>query len=50
VVYVEGRVDPIGVVGELHPEVLAGERGFGIRVPCAAFEVALSPLAGATPR
>ncbi|HZU96670.1 MAG TPA: phenylalanine--tRNA ligase subunit beta [Planctomycetota bacterium] len=33
-----------GVLGELHPEVLAGARGYGIRVPCAAFEVALDRL------
>jgi phenylalanyl-tRNA synthetase beta subunit len=33
-----------GVLGELHPEVLAGAKGYGIRVPCAAFEVALDRL------
>ena len=38
-------VGAIGIVGELHPEVLAGERGFGIRVPCAGFELSLSALA-----
>ena len=39
-----GRDEPIGLLGELHPEVLAGDAGFGIRVPCAAFELSLSPL------
>lgn len=37
---------PIGLLGELHPEVLAGERGFGVRVPCAAFELSLATLLG----
>jgi phenylalanyl-tRNA synthetase beta chain len=32
----------VGLIGEIHPEVLAGEKGFGIRVPCAAFELSLS--------
>ena len=31
---------------QIHPEVLAGERGFGIRVPCAGFELSLEALAG----
>jgi len=37
---------PIGFLGEIHPEVLAGESGFGIRVPCAGFELSLEALAG----
>jgi phenylalanyl-tRNA synthetase beta chain len=35
---------PAGVVGELHPEVLAGDKGFGIRMPCSGFEVLLDRL------
>ncbi len=36
--------EPAGVLGEIHPEVLAGNGGFGIRVPCAGFEVSLARL------
>jgi phenylalanyl-tRNA synthetase beta chain len=43
-VQLPGSKDAVGVVGELHPEVLAGEQGFGIRVPCSAFELALAPF------
>lgn len=45
VVRVPGSSVPVGLVGEIHPEVLAGEHGFGIRVPCAAFELSLIPPA-----
>ncbi len=41
-VLVDGK--PAGVVGELHPEVLAGAKGFGLRLPCAGFEVILGAL------
>jgi phenylalanyl-tRNA synthetase beta chain len=43
-VMLAGRQEPIGLLGEVHPEVLAGDVGFGIRVPCAAFELSLSAL------
>ena len=46
VVRVSNRENPVGLVGELHPEVLAGDRGFGIRVPCAALELSLTAIAG----
>jgi phenylalanyl-tRNA synthetase beta chain len=36
-----GQSAPIGFLGELHPEVLAGAKGLGIRVPCAGFELSL---------
>lgn len=45
VVRLPGKSRPVGLLGELHPEVLAGESGFGIRVPCAVFELAITPLA-----
>jgi phenylalanyl-tRNA synthetase beta chain len=41
-----GPSTPIGFLGEIHPEVLAGTNGFGIRVPCAAFELSLAALSG----
>lgn len=41
-VLVGGKV--VGVLGEIHPEVLAGDRGFGIRMPAAGFEVSLGLL------
>jgi len=46
VVRVSERSNAVGLVGEIHPEVLAGERGFGIRVPCAALELSLAPFVG----
>lgn len=46
VLKVPGHAHPLGFVGELHPEVLAGDEGFGIRVPCAAFELSITPLVG----
>jgi phenylalanyl-tRNA synthetase beta chain len=33
-----------GLLGEIHPEVLKGARGYGINVPCAVFEVSLDQL------
>lgn len=45
VVRVPGHAHAVGLVGELHPEVLAGDAGYGIRVPCAAFELAITPFA-----
>ncbi|MEZ0228743.1 MAG: phenylalanine--tRNA ligase subunit beta, partial [Planctomycetota bacterium] len=36
----------VGVLGELHPEVLAGAKGFNVRMPCAGFEVKLGALTG----
>jgi phenylalanyl-tRNA synthetase beta chain len=42
-----GRNEPVGVLGELHPEVLAGNRGWSVRVPCAGFEVSLDALRAA---
>lgn len=44
VVRKSGEAAPIGFLGEVHPEVLAGEGGFGVRVPCAAFELSLGAL------
>lgn len=46
VVRVAGLERPVGLVGEIHPEVLAGDSGFGVRVPCAAFELSLAPFVG----
>jgi phenylalanyl-tRNA synthetase beta chain len=43
-IHLEGAADSIGFLGEVHPEVLAGSAGFGVRVPCAAFELSLSKL------
>lgn len=45
---VPGQSNPSGLLGELHPEVLAGDAGFGIRVPCAVFELALTPFVSAS--
>ncbi len=45
VVRLPGRREAVGLLGEVHPEVLAGEEGFGVRVPCAAFELSLSACA-----
>lgn len=42
-VLIDGKV--VGVLGEIHPEVLDGAKGFKIRMPCAAFEVSLRALA-----
>lgn len=42
-VIIDGQV--AGVVGELHPEVLAGAKGFNVRMPSAVFEVRLGALA-----
>jgi phenylalanyl-tRNA synthetase beta chain len=41
-VVVNGKT--VGLLGELHPEVLAGAKGFGIRMPCAGFEITLGAL------
>jgi phenylalanyl-tRNA synthetase beta chain len=41
-VTIDGKV--AGVLGELHPEVLAGARGFNVRMPCAGFELDLGGL------
>ncbi len=41
-VIIDGKT--AGVLGELHPEVLAGAKGFNVRMPCAAFEVSLAAL------
>jgi len=41
-VTIDGRV--VGVLGELHPEVLDGAKGFKLRAPCAGFEVVLGAL------
>jgi phenylalanyl-tRNA synthetase beta chain len=41
-VTIDGQV--VGVLGELHPEVLDGAKGFKVRAPCAGFEVVLGAL------
>jgi phenylalanyl-tRNA synthetase beta chain len=43
-IHVAGRSEPVGLLGEIHPEVLAGEQGFGVRVPCATFELSLTAV------
>ena len=41
-VTIDGQV--VGVLGEFHPEVLDGAKGFKVRAPCAGFEVVLGAL------
>lgn len=34
----------IGIIGEIHPEVLGGKKGFDINMACSAFEFNLEPF------
>lgn len=35
---------PIGIIGEIHPEVLGSKKGFDVNMACAAFEFNLEPF------